>query len=168
VQLFHRHNRALELTDAARACLPKLREGFESLAQAIDRLRAHQSGGMLTVSAAPSGRHFIFALGDYVERVVGCTFSGQGHKALRSRRTRSSRETESYKCWNCSVRRGRLQRANGVKVVEYEFGSADWKAHVQASKFGKIPAYGTLRSGYIALQDHESVVVYRNLKIKKL
>lgn len=54
VQLFHRHNRALELTDAARACLPKLREGFESLAQAIDRLRAHQSGGMLTVSAAPS------------------------------------------------------------------------------------------------------------------
>lgn len=57
---------------------------------------------------------------------------------------------------------------NGVKVVEYELGSADWKAHVQASKFGKIPAYGTLKSGYIALQDHESVVVYRNLKIKKL
>ncbi|MEO7158167.1 MAG: DUF1080 domain-containing protein [Vicinamibacterales bacterium] len=57
---------------------------------------------------------------------------------------------------------------NGVKVVEYELGSAEWKSHVQASKFGKIPAYGTLKSGYIALQDHESVVVYRNLKIKKL
>ena len=56
---------------------------------------------------------------------------------------------------------------NGVKVVEYELGSADWKAHVQASKFGKIPAYGTLKRGYIALQDHESVVVYRNLKIKE-
>ncbi len=54
VQLFHRFNRALELTDAARACLPKLREGFDCLAQAVDRLRAHTSGGMLTVSAAPS------------------------------------------------------------------------------------------------------------------
>ncbi len=54
VQLFHRYNRALELTDAARACLPKLREGFDCLAQAVDRLRTHTSGGMLTVSAAPS------------------------------------------------------------------------------------------------------------------
>jgi LysR family glycine cleavage system transcriptional activator len=54
VKLFHRHNRALELTEAARACLPKLRDGFESLAQAVERLRAHKGGGMLTVSAAPS------------------------------------------------------------------------------------------------------------------
>jgi LysR family glycine cleavage system transcriptional activator len=54
VQLFHRRKRGLELTDAARACLPRLREGFESLAQAVERLRAHKGGGMLTVSAAPS------------------------------------------------------------------------------------------------------------------
>ena len=54
IQLFHRYNRALELTDAARASLPKLREGFDCLAQAVERLRTHQSPGMLTVSAAPS------------------------------------------------------------------------------------------------------------------
>jgi len=54
VKLFFRRNRALELTEAARACLPKLREGFDSLAQAVERLRAHKGGGMLTVSAAPS------------------------------------------------------------------------------------------------------------------
>ncbi len=54
VQLFLRHNRSLDLTDAARACLPKLREGFENLAQAMDRLRAHKGGGALMVSAAPS------------------------------------------------------------------------------------------------------------------
>ncbi|MBM3373575.1 MAG: transcriptional regulator GcvA [Betaproteobacteria bacterium] len=54
VQLFHRYNRALELTDAARACLPKLREGFDCLGQAVERLRTHTSRGMLTVSAAPS------------------------------------------------------------------------------------------------------------------
>jgi len=57
---------------------------------------------------------------------------------------------------------------NGVKVVEYEVGSADWKAHVQASKFGKIPPYGTVKRGYIALQDHGNRVSFRNLKIKPL
>jgi hypothetical protein len=57
---------------------------------------------------------------------------------------------------------------NGVKVVDYEIGSADWNARVKASKFGKIPPYATVKSGHIALQDHESVVVYRNLKIKRL
>ncbi len=54
IQLFHRYNRALELTDAARASLPKMREGFDCLAQAVERLRTHHSPGMLTVSAAPS------------------------------------------------------------------------------------------------------------------
>src|SRR5688572_28317040 len=54
VQLFHRYNRALELTDAARAAMPKLREGFDALVQAVERLRSHVGGGVLTVSAAPS------------------------------------------------------------------------------------------------------------------
>ncbi len=47
---------------------------------------------------------------------------------------------------------------NGVKVVDYEIGSADWNARVKASKFGKIPPYGTVKRGYIALQDHGNVV----------
>jgi len=54
VELFHRYNRALELTDAARACLPKLREGFDCLAKAVEVLRSQKGTGMLTVSAAPS------------------------------------------------------------------------------------------------------------------
>ena len=36
LRLFQRHNRALDLTAAARACLPKLREGFDILAQAVN------------------------------------------------------------------------------------------------------------------------------------
>ena len=54
VKLFLRHNRALELTEAARASLSKLREGFGALAEAVDRLRAHKGMGQLTVSVAPS------------------------------------------------------------------------------------------------------------------
>jgi LysR family glycine cleavage system transcriptional activator len=54
VQLFYRYNRALELTDAARACLPKLQEGFDCLVKAVEVLRAQKGTGTLTVSVAPS------------------------------------------------------------------------------------------------------------------
>jgi 3-keto-disaccharide hydrolase len=57
---------------------------------------------------------------------------------------------------------------NGVKLLEYEIGSADWAARVQASKFGKMPGYGLAKRGYIVLQDHESVVSYRNIRIRQL
>ncbi len=54
VQLFRRYNRALELTDVAKAALPKLGEGFDCMAQAVTILRSEQGGGALTVSSAPS------------------------------------------------------------------------------------------------------------------
>ena len=54
VALFHRLNRGLELTPGARAALPKLSEGFDSLAQAVARLKPRPDSGQLTVSVAPS------------------------------------------------------------------------------------------------------------------
>ena len=54
VALFHRLNRGLELTPAARAALPKLSEGFDSLTQAVARMRPEPDSGQLTVSVAPS------------------------------------------------------------------------------------------------------------------
>jgi hypothetical protein len=57
---------------------------------------------------------------------------------------------------------------NGVKVVEYELGSADWKARLAKSKFADKPLYGTARSGRIGLQQHGSYVAYRNIKIREL
>jgi LysR family glycine cleavage system transcriptional activator len=54
VKLFRRLNRALELTPAAHAALPKLREGFDSLAQAVATMRPQPDSGRVTVSAAPS------------------------------------------------------------------------------------------------------------------
>src|SRR2546430_12603714 len=46
-----------------------------------------------------------------------------------------------------------LFRSNGVKVVEYELGSADWEARVKASKFAPHPHYGRNPEGYIGLQE---------------
>jgi anti-sigma factor RsiW len=55
---------------------------------------------------------------------------------------------------------------NGVKVVEYDFGSDDWKERVAASKFKKWKSFGTIKKGAIVLQDHGDDVAYRNIKIR--
>jgi hypothetical protein len=57
---------------------------------------------------------------------------------------------------------------NGEKIVEYELGSDDWKARVEASKFRDMPGYGRARSGHIALQDHGDPVAFRNIRIRIL
>jgi LysR family glycine cleavage system transcriptional activator len=53
-KLFRRLVRGLELTPAARAALPKLSEGFDSLAQAVAAMRPQPDSGQVTVSVAPS------------------------------------------------------------------------------------------------------------------
>lgn len=57
---------------------------------------------------------------------------------------------------------------NGQKVVEYELGSEDWARRVAASKFNQWPEYGKAREGHIGIQDHGSLVQYRNIKIRSL
>jgi hypothetical protein len=59
--------------------------------------------------------------------------------------------------------------ANGVKVVEYEIGSADWISRQnQAEDRIKNPRYGEVHYGSIVLTDHTTLVWYRNLKMRPL
>lgn len=57
---------------------------------------------------------------------------------------------------------------NGTKGVEYELGSPDWTAKVEASKFKQWPGYGKAVEGHIALQNHGDWVQYRNIRIREL
>lgn len=52
--LFRRVTRALFLTDTGQEALPLLAEGFDRLEDAADRMKARETAGLLTVSAAPS------------------------------------------------------------------------------------------------------------------
>lgn len=52
--LFHRLTRAIELTAKGRAMLPKVREGLDAFAAAIERTRCHDGGGRLLVSSPPT------------------------------------------------------------------------------------------------------------------
>ena len=54
VQLFHRLNRGLALTDAGKSGLEKLRIGFRSVNEAVQQIRSETSEGSLDVWMAPS------------------------------------------------------------------------------------------------------------------
>ena len=59
-------------------------------------------------------------------------------------------------------------RLNGPAVVKTKLWDENWKQMVANSKFKEWPAFGTMRSGKISLQDHGDQVWYRNIKIRKL
>jgi len=67
------------------------------------------------------------------------------------------------------IKNGKVEHwLNGKEIVSYELWTDDWKNRVQASKWKNYPGYGLANKGYISLQDHGSVVKYRNIKIKDL
>lgn len=57
---------------------------------------------------------------------------------------------------------------NGVKVVEYEFGTAKFDSLFQLSKYHKYPDFEKKRKGHIVITNHTDDSWYRNIKIRKL
>jgi hypothetical protein len=57
---------------------------------------------------------------------------------------------------------------NGVKVLSYERGSAEMKTRIAESKYKDIKGFGEVQKGHLLLQDHDSEVYFRNMKIRAL
>jgi len=57
---------------------------------------------------------------------------------------------------------------NGKEVVSFVPWSADWEDRKSKGKWKNFSDYGIFKTGYIGLQDHDSPLYFRNIKIKKL
>ena len=57
---------------------------------------------------------------------------------------------------------------NGVKTVEFDRGSEDFRKRVAASKYHNIPNFGEWDEGHIMLQEHGNAVSFCNVKLKPL
>ena len=57
---------------------------------------------------------------------------------------------------------------NGENVVSTTMWDDNWNKLVAGSKFKTMPGFGTFKKGHIDLQDHDCMVWYRNIMIKKL
>jgi hypothetical protein len=57
---------------------------------------------------------------------------------------------------------------NGVKVLSFERGSPDMKARIAESKYKDIKGFGEVTKGRLLLQDHDSEIYFRNLKIRSI
>lgn len=57
---------------------------------------------------------------------------------------------------------------NNEKVVEYDRCTDEWRALVAKSKFRPWQGFGEVKEGRILLQEHDSTVSFRNIKILEL
>jgi hypothetical protein len=57
---------------------------------------------------------------------------------------------------------------NGEKIVDVDLASPEGVALKMRSKFNAMPHFASFARGHIALQDHDGMVAFRNIKIRDL
>lgn len=74
--------------------------------------------------------------------------------------------------WNSSrilSKNGKVEHwLNGEKILEYDRFSSDFKEKVEESKFKDVTNFGRHVEGHILLQDHDSEIYFRDIKIRTL
>jgi LysR family glycine cleavage system transcriptional activator len=127
VELFRRAGRGVALTEAARACLPRLREGFDSLAAAVEmiRERAEETDLMITAPPVFTARWLMPRLADFSKR----------EPKIEVRVVASSKMVDAGALDSPALMSG-LDLREGTSGVEIHLGSGDYPGYRADRLFG--------------------------------
>ena len=84
----------------------------------------------------------------------------------------SSKKLNPFDKWNSSriiYKNKNVEHwLNGKLILSFEEDSEEWNNLKNSDVFEDKPDYGKFKKGYIALQDHDTPIWFRNIRIKKL
>lgn len=120
VELFRRAGRGVQLTEAARACLPKLREGFDALASAVETIRERGQETELRITAPP-----VFTARWLMPRLAG--FSKREPK-IEVRVVASSRMVDAGALDSTALMSG-IDLRSEASGVEIHLGAGDYPGY---------------------------------------
>jgi Domain of Unknown Function (DUF1080) len=101
--------------------------------------------------------------------IAGNRTAGSLYDLIAARQDKTVKPIGEFNQMRIVVRGNHIEHwLNGMKVVEFERGSADFKQRIAQSKFKTTAGFGDIAKGHILLQDHGDAVWYRNIKIRYL
>jgi len=127
VELFRRSGRGVQLTEAARAALPKLRDGFDALAAAVEQIRERGEETDLDITAPPvfAARWLMPRLPDFSKR----------HPKIDVHVTASSRMVDAG-ALDAHVLTSNLDLREDSSGVEIHLGSGEYPGYRADRLFG--------------------------------
>jgi len=127
VELFRRSGRGVQLTEAARACLPRLREGFDALAAAVELIRERGAETDLMITAPPvfTARWLMPRLADFSKR----------HPKIEVRVVGSSKMVDAG-ALDSAVLLSHLDLRNETSGVEIHLGLGEYPGYRADRLFG--------------------------------
>ena len=127
VELFRRSGRGVQLTEAARAALPRLRDGFDALAAAVEQIRERGAETDLAITAPP-----VFTARWLMPRLAD--FSKQNPK-IEVRVVSSSKMVDAG-ALDTAVMAGTLDLRDDVSGVEIHLGLGEYPGYRRDRLFG--------------------------------
>jgi hypothetical protein len=82
-------------------------------------------------------------------------------------RNKILKPVEEFNSSEIRVKNGHVTHwLNGEIIVEYDLWTDEWYKLAREGKWKDYPGYGLAKKGHIGLQDHGSLVRFRNIKLK--
>ena len=127
VELFRRSGRGVQLTEAARAALPRLRDGFDALAAAVEQIRERGGETDLAITAPPvfTARWLMPRLADFSRR----------NPKIEVRVVSSSKMVDAG-ALDSVVMAGTLDLRDDLSGVEIHLGLGDYPGYRSDRLFG--------------------------------